>query len=317
MKSLLPIICCVLSFLSLSAQSKVVIQLNHLLDGEVFEMNKASVNDIGNDFMIDRCEYYLSSFSITHDGGQVIEIADKYELIDLKGGNPFTMIDLGEHDISSLESVQFYFGIEEDVNHGDPAAWPSTHPLAPKFPSMHWGWAAGYRFIALEGLSGPTLNQQMEFHCIGDEFYKQLTFAADMSATDNMTVEIDAEYKNMLSSIDISGGVIIHGGFGDMSLLTKNINQTVFKSKVSTSTTDDKLVNEFTIFPNPSAAGIINLNIDIALDDIQYEVSDMTGRRIMSGQQTSQITINQSGTYIVTLTRSNGTILASRKVVIQ
>ena len=59
------------------------------------------------------------------------------------------------------------------------------------------------------------------------------------------------------------------------------------------------------------------MKVDVAIDDINYEVTDMTGRKIMSGQQTSQITIEQSGTYIISLTRSNGAILASRKVVIQ
>lgn len=50
-------------------QSNITLQINHLLDGVQFENEVNSTNDLGNDFMINRLQYYLSGFSITHDGG--------------------------------------------------------------------------------------------------------------------------------------------------------------------------------------------------------------------------------------------------------
>lgn len=59
---------------------------------------------------------------------------------------------------------------------------------------MHWGWEAGYRFIALEGKSGPYVNQELQFHCIGDEFYTEFQFSVEMSGLDSYTLKLDAEY---------------------------------------------------------------------------------------------------------------------------
>ena len=51
--------CLILLFvaISLNAQSSVNIQINHLLDGVQYENEVNTVNDLGNDFMIDRLQY--------------------------------------------------------------------------------------------------------------------------------------------------------------------------------------------------------------------------------------------------------------------
>ena len=53
--------CLILLFvaISLNAQSSVNIQINHLLDGVQYENEVNTVNDLGNDFMIDRLQYYI------------------------------------------------------------------------------------------------------------------------------------------------------------------------------------------------------------------------------------------------------------------
>ena len=243
MKTTLQFIFLILCTLATTAQSTVNIQINHLLDGEAYENEVNSKNDLGNDFMIDRLQYYLSGFSITHDGGQVTEVDDLYVLVSLLESNDPTIIELGEYEIASLESVNFFFGIDEQANHADPSLLHPSHPLAPKFPSMHWGWSAGYRFIALEGKSGPNVDQELQFHCIGDEFYKQMEYPVTMSGENSYTVKVDAEYKNLLEGIDISGGLILHGNLGEIQTLATNIGEKVFTTSGTTSTIDSELVN--------------------------------------------------------------------------
>ena len=147
--------------ITLNAQSSVNIQINHLLDGVRFENEINTVNDLGNDFMIDRLQYYISGFSITHDGGQVTEVEDLYVLVSLLNDSESTMIDLGELTFTTLESVNFNLGVDQEANHSDPSLYHPTHALYPKSPSMHWGWTSGYRFIALEGKSGPNVNHEI------------------------------------------------------------------------------------------------------------------------------------------------------------
>ena len=169
--------CFILLFvaISLNAQSSVNIQINHLLDGVLYENEVNTVNDLGNDFMIDRLQYYISGFSIKHDGGQVTEVKDLYVLVSLLNDSESTMIDLGELTFTTLESVNFNLGVDQEANHSDPSLYHPTHPLYPQSPSMHWGWSAGYRFVAMEGNSGASLNQTYEFHALGDANYYTFT----------------------------------------------------------------------------------------------------------------------------------------------
>ena len=307
--------------ITLSAQSTITIKINHLLNDEVFELNVDSKNDMDNDFKVDRLEYYLSTFSITHDGGEVTPIEDLYVLVDM--GNKVgevspTLIELGELDVQNIESVNFYFGIDEEANHADPALWPIGHPLAPKFPSMHWGWAAGYRFIALEGLSGPNVDQELQFHCIGDEFYEEMSFPVSMSGKDEYTIEIDAEYSNLLSQIDVSDGLILHGNLNEIQTLATNLKEKVFTAAEVTSVDDSELVKSFEVFPNPSSDGFISLKTNAAGNNNVVKIFDAMGRSVLStSMNMNNIEIQQSGIYYVSLMDNQGKTLATRKVIIQ
>jgi hypothetical protein len=309
----------ILCSFSISAQSSVNIQINHLLDGEAFENEVASTNDLGNDFMIDRLQYYLSGFSIKHDGGQLIEVEDLYVLVSLLGSTDPTVIELGEYEIESLESVLFHFGVDYDANHADPSLLHPSHPLAPKFPSMHWGWFAGYRFIALEGMSGPNMDQELQFHCIGDEFYKQMEYEVSMSGESTFNVEIDAEYKNLLEGIDVSGGLIIHGNLAEINDLATNISENVFTTSTSTSTTDSELVNLFEAYPNPVVNGLLNVKTDISSTNNSLRVQDPFGRVVFNGSQSAntQIELSNPGIYFLSIIDNRGKTLATRKVVVQ
>ena len=305
--------------LALNAQSSVTIQINHLLDGVEFQNGTNSTNDLGNDFMVDRLQYYLSGFSIIHDGGQVTEVNDLYSLVSLRDSSLPSNIELGEFEIENLEAVRFNFGVDEEANHSDPSAYPSTHPLAPQFPSMHWGWTAGYRFIALEGKSGPNVNQDLQFHCIGDNFYLPMEFPVTMSGESTYTVELDAEYKNLLQGIDISGGLVIHGGFGEMSTLATNFSENVFSLSTTTNTQDSELVNSFEVFPNPVTNGQLNIRMDVNSTNNILRVQDALGRVIYNETQSSntQIELSNAGLYFLSIVGKSGEVLASRKVVVQ
>lgn len=319
MKTTLQILFAILLSISTYGQSTVNIQINHLLDGVQFENEVNSTNDLGNDFMIDRLQYYLSGFSLVHDGGQVTEIDDLYVLVSLMESTDATIIELGELELDNIESIRFHFGVDEQANHADPSLLHPSHALAPQFPSMHWGWAAGYRFIALEGKSGPNIDQELQFHCIGDEFYKELDFPVNMSNESEYLVSIDAEYTNLLKGIDVTGGLILHGNLGEIGTLADNLVENVFTSANVTNTEDSKLVNSLEIFPNPVTNGVFTINMDVATSNNSIVIIDALGKTVYRGKQTNsaQIDITNQGMYYVSIADGSGKVLATRKVVVQ
>jgi len=309
-----------LCFANLSnAQSNVNIQINHFLDGVQFENEVNSTNDLGNDFMIDRLQYYLSGFSIVHDGGQVTIVEDLYILVSLLESSETTVIELGEYEIDNLEAVRLHLGVDEEANHADPSLYHPSHALAPKFPSMHWGWSAGYRFIALEGKSGANLNQELQFHCIGDEFYNEIEFPLSMSGENEYTVSVDAEYTNILSNIDVSSGLILHGNLGEIKTLATNLSENVFSVSGTTNTEDNELVKSFEIYPNPVTNGLVNIQADIEIKSYNVNVYDVMGKMVLrsSNRNANRIELPESGIYYISISDDSGSVLATRKVVVQ
>lgn len=304
---------------TLSSQNTINIQINHLSDGDEFTKEVSSQNNLGNDYLIDRLEYYLSGFSITHDGGQVTEIDDLYVLVSLLRGSFPTEITLGTLDINNLETISFHFGVDEAANHSDPSLYSMNHALAPKFPSMHWGWAAGYRFIALEGKSGPNVDQELQFHCIGDEFYTKIELPIDRDVQGEYTVTINADYAHLLSDIDVSGGVIIHGGTGEIPTLVSNISEKVFSVSTTTSTQDVEEKTSLEVFPNPITDGVMHINADLQPNQGYLTIYDQIGRVIYRDRYSSptNVVMTSKGLYHVSLTDAHGNVLASKQIIAQ
>src|SRR5690606_23624170 len=147
------------------AQTPVELHISHMLGANGLAFGSTAHNDLGNDFNVSRLEYYISKIQIHHDGGMTTDVYDHYILAD--GGQDVTD-DLGSFNITTVESISFHIGVDAPINNADPALQPPGHPLALKTPSMHWGWASGYRFVAMEGKSGSGLSQSYEIHALGN-----------------------------------------------------------------------------------------------------------------------------------------------------
>ncbi len=318
MKISLQIVVFLLCSLFSMAQSPVTITINHLLEGEPFQNEVAAVNDLGNDFMIDRLQYYLSGFSIVHDGGNIIEIPDLYVLVSLMENTDPLSIDLGEHAIQSLEGIRFHLGIDYDNNHADPASWDPDHPLAPKVPSMHWGWAAGYRFIVLEGQSGPSIDQEMQFHCIGDDFYQPISFDFSLQDQSNYLVELNAEYTQLIKGIDVSNGLIIHGPLGEIIPLADNMIHEVFSLTNLTSSVKNQDWVDLSLYPNPSNQ-LVQIEYNVQESDVLLKIYNAIGEKIYSTNCNGacQVSLDQAGMYFAVLVNSDGAIIAERRFMIE
>lgn len=309
------------SFCTLSiAQNQINLHIHHKLGTEDFAFNQTSQNNLGHDFYLTRLEYYISTIVIKHDGGLKVTLEDLWILVD---ANEPTEINLGSYDINTVERITFSIGVDADHNHGDPASFAFGHPLAPQFPSMHWGWASGYRFLALEGESGADLNQNMEIHSLGDNNYfsngNDLLVPAEDGVID---LHLDADYTRILENIDLTSGLVVHDEIWQAKTALENCRDFVFSpSSLSTSTSDLNLVEQFKVFPNPTSVGQTTIELSLAESvDCRLEVRDVLGRQIQlvalnPGRQTLDLALHQKGVYLLQIVGQNQ-IFATRKLIV-
>jgi hypothetical protein len=305
----------------LSAQTLVKLKFNHSLAGKSFTKNTIATNNKGEDFTITRLQYYVSQIIVIHDNGMYDTFKGKYLLID--PSKDTVAIDLGTKTLTTVEAIQFSIGVDKAVNHNDPSLYGASHPLAPKSPSMHWGWSAGYRFIAIEGKAGASLNQQYELHGLGDNNY--YTVRIPTTSTDAMgstLIEINADYVRVLNNISVQSGVVAHGVEGEDKKALANMRDTVFTSITGQSSVlnVDKLASTITlgIYPNP-----INVGEAITIETYNdrtytYQVYNINGKLVDKiTEKTNSIQLNERGIYQVVAIDAKGNIVATNKVVVQ
>ena len=300
-------------------QNNLQLQINHKLGSEDFAMEAMATNNMENTYFFTRLQYYISQISIIHDGGTETLIEDTWILVNAAYE---TTVDLGDHEIETVEAIHFHIGVEEAVNHEDPAAWPAGHPLAPVFPSMHWGWTAGYRFAAIEGMAGANVDQLFQFHGLEDDNYFKTEIALTATAVDNQIVlELDADYQRTLGNIDVDGGNIVHGGFGDAKKTLENFRDYVFSASGVTSTVDYSEVNAIRLFPNPTATGQTTFQVE-STENLVYQVKvcDLLGRTVqylpeVPANQAVNLTASEPGMYWVSLIKEGSPVLTKKLVV--
>jgi hypothetical protein len=303
---------------SVQAQTNVYFKINHLLDGNSFAYNQtATTGRNATAYQLTRLEYYISEIVLTHDNGQQTPITNKWMLVD--AGNP-TNEFLGNLNITNLESISFGIGVDTSVNHDDPSLYASTHPLAPKSPSMHWGWSAGYRFVAFEGRTGSNFSQVFQIHALGDRNYSMQTHnTAGYRQNGDLIIEIDADYNMALNTITVNGNLLYHGEFNEAATLLSNFQSSVFTQSIVGLQENRKRLQHFAISPNPGKGELL-VEVDKAYQQLTYKVLDLTGREVIKGAleggNKRQLAIPQKGIYMLNL-YENGALVGSEKVIVQ
>ncbi len=260
------------------SQSNIELHLSPRLGTKTFALG--AVVSAGNyEYKITRLEYYISGIEITHDGGEKTAMTDLYLLVRPAVDS---MYDLGSHPhITKVEGIKFSVGVDQAKNHLDPAGYPASHPLAPQNPAMQWGWSAGYRFVAIEGVAGNNFVNTFEVHALGDANYKSLNLAteAENHADGNKTIHLVADYSQVIKSLNVSGGLVVHGSSGAAVTLLNNMAKAVFSAESSVMTIDPMFTGRFLVSPNPATNGqaMVSMNLPAGFD-YRLTVTDLAGR---------------------------------------
>lgn len=322
MKKVLLTLLVSLAFIAISfGQTEVTLNINHKLGASDFEMNMLAQNNMNHKFNIQRLQYYISEITIVHDGGTETPIADVHILAD--AGNALSE-NLGNYNITTVESIKFSIGVDEANNHLDPARFRATEPLGPKSPSMHWGWAAGYRFLAIEGKAGNGLSRQYEIHALGDSNYHETSINLSTTSENNaITIELDADYTRILDDIAVNNGVIDHSEIGDDAKKSlQNFRDFVFTPAGVSSAKDLAQISAFEVYPNPTTTGQVTVDFSsLENADYQVQVTNILGQtlqtaNIANGQSTIQLNTTNKGVYLIALMKE-GEMLTTKKLVIE
>tara|TARA_B100000795_G_scaffold591_1_gene411 strand:- start:85 stop:1059 length:975 start_codon:yes stop_codon:yes gene_type:complete len=322
MKNILSVAFALAFSLSAYSQSDVYLKINHLLGASPFAFNTTVSNNLGNNFDINRMEYYISSISITHDGGAVTSISDTWILAN--ASTPVNEL-LGNYNIATLESISFSIGVETPTNHNDPSLLAASSPLSPKSPSMHWGWSAGYRFVAMEGMAGFTsTNQVFQLHGLGDvNYFSQTIITAGKSDANGLVVELNADYEQAVKSINVASGIISHGDINEAKNMLENFRDNVFTATETTVAVNEitKVDNHFKMYPNPKRNGeALTFKYDGNLINPTIEVMDLSGRviAIQKLDNSNQFIFNEldKGVYFVNLKSTNGEVTNTEKLIV-
>lgn len=307
---------------TIKAQTTYRLYVEHKLGTSPFALNQSTTNNLGGDFKVERLQYYMSNFAIIHDGGQTLKIDTLYVLMNAANAGE---IMLGQYSgIDTVEAIQFSIGVNAPVNNQDPSQWPGNHALAPKSPSMHWGWSAGYRFVALEGKAGASMSQGFELHALGNNHYHTIQIPVQSSEVfGEQHMIINADYTRALEDIDISNGLILHGEGPETNKMLLNFKQYVFSNSNGEgniyASVQRIAESEWNIFPNPSNGQV---NVDLSGLNLKIDkliIRDITGREIaqqnVNDEAVCELNFTGKGVYFISIQSAEG-LTSTRKLII-
>ena len=311
MKKILSLTFVILFNYVIKGQNKeVAVVINHLYDGEVLNFDNTYIVGDNIPIRFDRIEYYIHLNSLISNQNIATDLIDKYILVNANQNN----YNIGDIELldDDLISLNFNIGVEYNLNHADPSLQDSSHPLAPQFPSMHWGWAAGYRFAALEGMIDKNQDSVMEtvfqYHPVDDSYYSDtITCNGIIENENNVTIFINANYDRLIENIGTDEGGVYHGIHEENGLLMDNFSRNnVFTVPENLNLKETYVSN--TVFPNPFSNTIqLNLNensivkvynsLGLLVDEFKFD----------KGQQQINTETLPNGIYILSIQSKSGT----------
>jgi hypothetical protein len=238
----------------------------------------------------------------------------------VRGNQPVNKL-LGSFNFTTLEAISFGIGVDAAKNHADPATYSSGHPLGFQMPSMHWGWTAGYRFAAIEGNSGTSMNQTWEIHALGDKNYglANVTTAGTKTGND-LIINLDADYQKAFKDITVNSTLNYHGEDQTSPVLLGNFQNEVFTEAAAIVGLNAENLVSFSMAPNPTTGRFFITAEAENLSNANLVILDITGRVVasegISANNRKELQLQKPGIYLVSIT-NNGKVLFTRKLIVK
>ncbi len=308
---------------SVHGQTKILsFKFNHNAAGSPMELNKTIFTiQNGKKVKLTRAEFYLSNVSLFSNSQDSFNIADSYLLINANKPNAVHLVGSYPENFE-FNKIKMFVGIDKDKNHADPNLYPASHPLGPKSPDMHWGWAAGYRFIALEGLvdnnNDGVPEQEFQIHSLGDDLLFRTLMDMSMSHhIENEGMSINLDYVKLFNNITMSGNLIQHGSGALNKNVLKNAANSGFIVPIIIASTENGTFDDIATIQQSNNSLSFKFGTS---DQRSIEMSNIIGQVIYkSNNDVDYLNLDisniVSGNYFISITTGNKTF--TRQIFIQ
>jgi len=173
-----------------------------------FELGQTYTHIPGQDYQLERFRFLLSDMVLVNANGEEVALESDM-LVDLGEKTFRTPDSLNDEGVSmawsvpagEYRSIKFNLGIPESRNNGNPADFPSSHPLSIR-RGMHWTWSTGYIFMQIDGRADTlddgqaSFDHGLVFHPGTNDLFKSFTwdestFTIEAGQTYTQTVKVD------------------------------------------------------------------------------------------------------------------------------
>ena len=188
----------------------------------------------GQTMRLTRFAALMSGVVLARAEGGAVQLDGQYSFFDAESGRlAVTLRNVPEGDYVGLE---FQLGLPASVNRGDPAQWVAGHPLNPIVNGLHWGWAGGYVFAAIEGrwrAAGMQEERGFSYHLATDARVMRVGFVARVKVAGATTVSLALDLGKAVGGQVLAaddGSETTHSGADDAlaTTLTKAMERAWF-----------------------------------------------------------------------------------------
>jgi hypothetical protein len=187
-------------------------------------------NKFGEVLQVVNLSQMISDMALEREDGTWLVLGDGFQHFNIWGAR--TKFDYAI-PAGKYKGLKLKMGLDYDINHGDPAAWPTTHPLSTNVTSLHWGWAGGYIFQALDGRWKKTgdadFTKTFSFHTATDNFVRNFSMAYPATGSevyfelkDGQQLVLPLEYHldQVLGNREMAAGSVSHSsGTNEVKLM--------------------------------------------------------------------------------------------------
>ncbi len=304
-----------------NAQNPLLLNFRFLNGNATFSSLVAIPDLNGTYYQAHDIAFYISKLKITHDGGQILDFQDSVFYVNKRA----SLFDLGLQNVDLVESVDFQVGVPASINHSDITAYPVKHPLYFQSPAMHWGWAAGYTFLLIDGEAdnnGDNITDvPFELHCLGDSNVQQVHVINTATIYPDGTREIfqNVNIDQWLHDVNLSTLDIQHGSTGINADVMMNVqNYPVFTAPLNANVNViSNVIGEAFFLQNGKESsiswkGMKNLEKVQLIDLSGAEVDEFLSKDINGKWQMSNLS---SGVYFLRFVSDSGQLLNQLKAV--
>lgn len=169
----------------------VTLELSHLWEDSVFQLNENFVNTSTADtFNFQTFNYYISNVQLQNTAGNWITVPNSYYLINLSDISS-TSMTLKNVPKGEYTAISILFGI--DSLHNISGAQEGV--LSP-INGMFWSWNSGYIMLKMEGITPNSTTGSFSFHLAGFEgtnsivHRKEISFNSEKAVVSNTSPKV-------------------------------------------------------------------------------------------------------------------------------